>query len=76
MSASSPMRRLYWRLYWAGPWQGWTYPGLYVWAFGRNIRVLPLWGSGWRGVFRCRRCGLTWVGAGAAPCGHTEDPTP
>lgn len=48
MSAMTPMRKLWWRFWWASPNAPFTYPGLYMWAFKRNVRVLPLpsfWGA-------------------------------
>jgi hypothetical protein len=39
MSASSQMRHLWWRFWWADSY--FTRPGLYVWAFGNNRRLLP-----------------------------------
>jgi hypothetical protein len=37
------MKRLGWRFWWAGPKDRFTYPGLYVWLFRRNIRLIPCW---------------------------------
>jgi len=37
--ASAPMKRLLPRVYWAG--KGFVDPGVYVWAFGKNLRVMP-----------------------------------
>lgn len=42
MNGMSPMKHLFWRFFWASRRARFTRPGLYVWAFGRNLRVLPL----------------------------------
>ena len=41
MSGASPMRHLGGRFWWADR-RYFTYPGLYVWLFKHNIRILPL----------------------------------
>ena len=33
------MKHLWWRFWWAD--RMFNYPGLYIWAFGKNVRILP-----------------------------------
>ena len=42
MSASSPMQHLWWRFWWASPAMWFSQPGLYIWAFRHNIRIIPV----------------------------------
>lgn len=42
MSTSALMKHVGWRFWWASPRATFTHPGLYVWAFQRNLRILPV----------------------------------
>lgn len=39
--ANSPMKHLFWKFYWAEK-RTFLRPGLYIWAFGDNRRIIPI----------------------------------